>query len=105
MASTGPKSARISGCDPAGPDFYFTSNRLGKGDADFVDVIHTSLTYGLQVHIGDQDFWPNGKLYPGICSNRFSEININYLKRLTSFSKSGRYASNLNLKNKLRVSK
>ena len=60
MISSGFKLARISGCDPAGPDFYLTSNRLSKGDANFVDVIHTSLTYGLQVAIGDQDFWPNG---------------------------------------------
>ncbi|KFM63672.1 Pancreatic lipase-related protein 2, partial [Stegodyphus mimosarum] len=60
--------SRISGLDPAGPYFNGVHKdvRLDKGDADFVDVIHTNLAgnrlsgYGLEEAIGHVDFYPNG---------------------------------------------
>ena len=41
------------------PGFYDTTNRLNTTNANFVDVIHTSII-GLEVSIGHQDFWPDG---------------------------------------------
>lgn len=38
--------------------------RLRKGDAKFVQVIHTCSIYGFTYDIGDADYWPNG----GYCS-------------------------------------
>jgi pancreatic triacylglycerol lipase len=66
--------------DPAGPGFYnFTNNlrywRLTQNDANFVDIIHTSIAFGLFESLGDVDFWPNlGLEQPGcnsdpICSH------------------------------------
>ncbi|XP_030378958.1 vitellogenin-3 [Scaptodrosophila lebanonensis] len=60
---TGQKLRRITGLDPAKilakrPD---TLIGLSRGDAEFVDAIHTS-TYGMgtPVRSGDVDFYPNG---------------------------------------------
>jgi hypothetical protein len=48
------KFQRISGLDPAGPCFknYNKNNKLDKTDAEYVDVIHTSETFGIQDPIG-----------------------------------------------------
>jgi hypothetical protein len=48
------KLKRISGLDPAGPRFGWSSpsERLDKTDAEFVDVIHTDGNLGLQKPIG-----------------------------------------------------
>lgn len=57
--------------DPAGPcfDIEQTTDRLSNTDADFVDIIHTSSTLGLQSNIGHADFYPDeGKTQPG-CQN------------------------------------
>jgi hypothetical protein len=56
------KLKRISGLDPAGPRFGWSSpsERLDKSDAEFVDVIHTDGNLGLQKSIGHMDFYPNG---------------------------------------------
>ncbi|XP_035206601.1 pancreatic triacylglycerol lipase-like [Stegodyphus dumicola] len=59
---------RITGLDPAGPYFNGVHKvvRLDKGDAKFVDVIHTNMDgeslsgYGLKQPIGHVDFYPNG---------------------------------------------
>lgn len=56
---------RISGLDPAGPEFMGCANseKLDKTDATFVDNIHTDgeLTgAGLLEQLGYQDFYPNG---------------------------------------------
>lgn len=53
------------GLDPAFPGFDLltpiTGGRLSKGDADFVDVIHTcGGALGLLDPVGDADFYPNG---------------------------------------------
>ncbi|XP_035691501.1 lipase member H-like isoform X2 [Branchiostoma floridae] len=67
--SAGFKIARISGLDPAGPGFRRAraADRLDRGDALFVDVIHTDiLVLGKLKPIGHVDFYPNeGWLQPG----------------------------------------
>ncbi|XP_053691243.1 vitellogenin-3-like [Sabethes cyaneus] len=61
---------RITGLDPANPCFNegeFLSG-LGRGDADFVDVIHSNVrVLGKRDPIGDIDFYPNGlnSIQPG----------------------------------------
>ncbi|XP_066909380.1 pancreatic triacylglycerol lipase [Halyomorpha halys] len=61
--------SRITGLDPAGPLFIENGlHRLDTSDADFVDVIHTSIRYvGYYPPIGHADFYPNGggPLQPG----------------------------------------
>ncbi|ESP03600.1 hypothetical protein LOTGIDRAFT_137201, partial [Lottia gigantea] len=59
---------RITGLDPAGPNFakYDTLVRLDPSDAMFIDVIHSDddtifeLGWGTGVPMGDLDFYPNG---------------------------------------------
>ncbi|XP_077550945.1 lipase member I-like [Haemaphysalis longicornis] len=64
--ATGQKLGRITGLDPAGPLFSGSGLELGKGDADFVDIIHSnagglgSLQLGIDTPTGDVDFFPNG---------------------------------------------
>lgn len=69
-----PGLGRITGLDPAGPDFANTDKvvRLDETDAVFVDVIHTDaknlllLGFGLKEQIGHSDFYPNlGHDQPG----------------------------------------
>ncbi|KAH8256669.1 hypothetical protein KR026_012525, partial [Drosophila bipectinata] len=62
-AQTGHKLRRITGLDPA----KLLAKRpqtlvgLSRGDADFVDVIHTSaFAMGTPIRCGDVDFYPNG---------------------------------------------
>ncbi|KAG8435843.1 hypothetical protein GDO86_013697 [Hymenochirus boettgeri] len=55
--------ARITGLDPAGPEFRDTPPevRLDPTDAVFVDVIHTDATVlGMRQISGHLDFYPNG---------------------------------------------
>jgi hypothetical protein len=49
------KFRRITGMDPAGPCFekYTEENRLAIGDAEYVDVIHTSTSFGFRKGILD----------------------------------------------------
>ena len=63
------KVGRITGLDPADPNFqgYPNSAKLDKSDADFVDVIHSDASYflvsdgfGTSDPSGHLDFWPNG---------------------------------------------
>lgn len=61
---------RITGLDPAGPTFHHLSNeyRLDRGDAQFVDIIHTNggkefiggAFLGISEALGHVDFYPNG---------------------------------------------
>lgn len=54
---------RITGLDPAGPNFDGNDSihRLSKDDAYFVDIIHTDAAYlGSKETSGHANFWPNG---------------------------------------------
>ncbi|KDQ97822.1 Pancreatic lipase-related protein 2 [Zootermopsis nevadensis] len=62
-AGMGPRLPRITGLDPAYPLFkhHNVKLRLSKGDAIFVDVIHTDGgVLGIPSRIGHADFFPNG---------------------------------------------
>lgn len=57
------KVGRISGLDPAKPNFEGKDRvcRLDETDARFVDVIHSDIEkFGTNEQSGDIDFWPNG---------------------------------------------
>nr|XP_048278855.1 lipase member I isoform X1 [Myodes glareolus] len=73
---------RITGLDPAGPNFSRkpSTSRLDYTDAKFVDVIHTdSNGLGIVEPLGHIDFYPNGgKQQPGCPTNLFS--GVNYIK-------------------------
>ncbi len=62
MTKKASKFARITGLDPSGPLLRKASvdKRLSQDDADFVDCIHTSTTFGLQEKSGHMDFFPDG---------------------------------------------
>ncbi|XP_014247554.1 pancreatic triacylglycerol lipase-like [Cimex lectularius] len=74
--------SRITGMDPASPLILGNGHyRLDETDANFVDVIHTSVYYlGVYKPIGHVDFYPNGggPLQPGcgveigVCTHRRS---------------------------------
>ena len=53
--------SRITALDPAGPCFdgYAAKNRLHINDAEYVDVIHTSKTFGYRKRLGHSDFYPH----------------------------------------------
>lgn len=58
---------RITGLDPAGPLFkkWPKELKLDRGDAEFVDVIHTDAgIFGYPRRIGHVDFWPNRGVSP-----------------------------------------
>ncbi|XKL67584.1 hypothetical protein PGB90_003075 [Kerria lacca] len=58
-----PKIGRITGLSPFGPTWNEKpeTERLSKGDADFVDIIHTNMgLFGFSKTMGDVDFLPNG---------------------------------------------
>lgn len=60
---------RITALDPAGPLFEYPSRhvdeKLNKGDAEIVDVIHTDAgVFGYSGPIGLMDFYPNGGYAP-----------------------------------------
>ncbi|XP_069104851.1 inactive pancreatic lipase-related protein 1-like [Argopecten irradians] len=71
--------ARISGLDPAEPDFKGqpTDRRLDSSDAKFVDIIHTDASqfigvagYGMKDAIGHIDFYPNGGQHQPGCNEK-----------------------------------
>ncbi|XP_017879823.1 phospholipase A1-like [Ceratina calcarata] len=56
--------------DPARPNFLFVSpgNRVSRGDAKYVEVIHTNAgLLGYTYSIGDVDFYPNGGFQQNGC--------------------------------------
>ncbi|XP_074041810.1 uncharacterized protein [Leptinotarsa decemlineata] len=71
----GGKLKTIIGLDPAFPMYSIsrTDNRLNKGDAKFVQVIHTCAgVFGFDVALGDADYWPNGGRFQPGCESDFS---------------------------------
>lgn len=66
------KVRRITGLDPAGPNFYLKGpdHRLDPTDAQFVDVIHTAVgSAGHYKNLGHVDFFPNGGIYQPGCGS------------------------------------
>ncbi|XP_031530313.1 lipase member I isoform X2 [Vicugna pacos] len=71
---------RITGLDPAGPQFSGkpSNGRLDYTDANFVDVIHTDTNgLGIKEPLGHIDFFPNGgKRQPGCPKSIFSGLEF-----------------------------
>ncbi|WAR23443.1 LIPR2-like protein, partial [Mya arenaria] len=74
---------RITGLDPAEPDFEKQPMlvRLDKNDATYVDVIHTNGApmlggggFGLMIQCGDVDFYVNGGELQPDCPNQITGI-------------------------------
>jgi pimeloyl-ACP methyl ester carboxylesterase len=77
-----PNLGRISGLDPAGPDFYLSeiTDRLDSSDALFVDVIHTDGAprmisgFGYLNPLGHVDFYPNGGSAQPTCASNTGDV-------------------------------
>jgi len=84
MYSNKTKPGRITGLDPAGPDFENRNEgaRLNPNCADFVDVIHTNafgstiLNLGIAKPSGHVDFYVNGALSQPECQPNTAQITV-----------------------------
>ncbi|XP_044740824.1 lipase member H-like [Chrysoperla carnea] len=86
------KIGRITGLDPAGPLYGIpilinSKKRLTKGDALFVDIIHTCAgVFGMPQIIGDVDFYPNGGSSQPGCS--FLDFNCKHFRAALYYAES-----------------
>jgi len=87
---TGSKLGRVTGMDPAGPNFEGSSDKtigLNPSSANFVDILHTDTEYGTLRDLGHIDFYPTGgRNQPGcatsICSHgRAHDFMIESIKQ------------------------
>ncbi|KAL1491517.1 hypothetical protein ABEB36_012103 [Hypothenemus hampei] len=91
---TGRKIGRITGLDPAGPQFSNSlmtkEDRLSEEDAEFVDVVHTDIQiYGYTLPCGHVDFYPNGGTdQPGCTSLEAEDVNCNHRRAALFFAES-----------------
>eukprot|EP00057_Strongylocentrotus_purpuratus_P033299 XP_790909.2 PREDICTED: pancreatic lipase-related protein 2 [Strongylocentrotus purpuratus] len=107
---------RVTGLDPAGPDFsgdLDKSCRLDKTDARFVDVMHTDGEIliggglGLMDELGHQDFYPNngqempgcGGISPTCDHSKAVEYFISSISSTCSFTATKKGSTWNNLKN------
>ncbi|KAL0901749.1 hypothetical protein ABMA27_006927 [Loxostege sticticalis] len=61
----GGRPARVTGLDPAGPNFRGSNVRLQRNAGRYVEVIHTEGTVtGIMNPSGHTDFYPNGGRHP-----------------------------------------
>ncbi|KAL3868055.1 hypothetical protein ACJMK2_040893, partial [Sinanodonta woodiana] len=95
------KLGRITGLDPAEPNFQYKDKmvRLDPTDATFVDVIHTDgksivlLGFGMIQPVGHVDFYPNGGLSQPGCSTvnllgQYNYVACNHLRAIEYFTES-----------------
>ncbi|KPI97552.1 Pancreatic lipase-related protein 2 [Papilio xuthus] len=63
--TAGGRPARITGLDPAGPQWGGNSNALNRNSGRYVECIHTDgRLLGIMDAIGDANFYPNGGRNP-----------------------------------------
>ncbi|CAB3240370.1 unnamed protein product [Arctia plantaginis] len=63
--TAGRRPSRITGLDPAGPQWGGNSNALNRNDGQYVETIHTDGgLLGIFDRIADSDFYPNGGRNP-----------------------------------------
>ncbi|XP_017775928.1 PREDICTED: lipoprotein lipase-like [Nicrophorus vespilloides] len=89
LKSNGLMLPRITALDPAFPLFHIKQpeNRVARGDAEFVDVVHTNPgRFGIGEPIGDADFYPNDDRFYQPGCNFDDVINGNRLDDLASCS-------------------
>ncbi|CAF1315271.1 unnamed protein product [Adineta ricciae] len=94
---------RISGLDPAGPEFYnsLISDRLDPSDAIFVDVIHTDGAprvqsgFGHLDALGHVDFYPNGGSAQPTCGSNTGDVLLQSAWNLISTFNIGNAASSM----------
>ncbi|XP_072948075.1 pancreatic triacylglycerol lipase-like [Epargyreus clarus] len=78
----GGRASRITGLDPAGPQWGRNNNALRGSDGQYVEAIHTDGGYlGIMDPIGNANFYPNGgrNRQPGCSNSACSHGRANYL--------------------------
>jgi len=86
------KLGRITALDPAQPLFQGMPDfvRLDRGDANFVDVIHTDAKsilmggYGMEIPCGHVDFYPNGGFDQPGCSLFDMPVSLDSMTTINS---------------------
>ncbi|XP_047357582.1 phospholipase A1-like [Vespa velutina] len=76
----------IVGLDPAGPFFNLNScsQRICETDADYVEIVHTSLPLGTERTLGTIDFYVNDGIYQPSCN--IVDISCSHTKAVIYFT-------------------